>query len=87
MKYQYFNDKFIDLILESMMKSDLYNEEEDKLMNIQTFTLIVDKFNLDTFTENYYIDEFDYNIYFKYVLKKYDKKRHKEIIKKLGDKK
>ena len=71
------NSKVIDNILLSILDSDIYLGDYERLMAIQTLQYVVDKFDLNYFLMSYDVDEEAYNRYFKEIVKKYDKPKHK----------
>ena len=81
------NSKVIDTILLSILDSDLYLGDYERLMAIQTLQYVVDKFDLNYFFDSYNIDKDEYNKYFKYVVKTYHKEKHKEYKKLLKNEK
>ena len=71
------NSKVIDNILLSILDSDIYFGDYERFMAIQTLQYVVDKFDLNYFLRSYDVDEEAYNRYFKEIVKKYDKPKHK----------
>ena len=71
------NSKVIDNILLSILDSDIYLGDYERFMAIQTLQYLVDKFDLNYFLMSYDVDEEAYNRYFKEIVKKYDKPKHK----------
>ncbi|MCX6076454.1 MAG: hypothetical protein NTW78_06145 [Campylobacterales bacterium] len=81
------NSRVIDTILLSILDSDLYLGDYERLMAIQTLQYVVDKFDLNYFFDSYNVDKDEYNKYFKDVVKTYYKEKHKEYKKLLKNEK
>ncbi len=75
------NSRVIDNIILSVMDSHLYLGDYERFIAVQTLQYVVDKFDLNYFINNFDIEEDDYNIYFKEIVKIYDKPKHKEYKK------
>ena len=74
-------DNFIYSVVDKLESFEGYLGEYDRKMDIQTFKMLVDRFELDTYLENLILDEETYNLYFKEIVKKYDKPKHKQMKK------
>lgn len=75
------SDDFIYTVVDSLEVYPHYLSEYERLFEIQTFKMLVDTFDLDTYLNNLILDEETYNLYFKDIVKKYDKPKHKEMKK------
>lgn len=75
------SDDFIYSVVENLESCEGYLSEYDRKLDIQTFKMLVDMFDLDTYLENLILDEITYNLYFEEIVKKYDKPKHKQMKK------
>ena len=79
------NEDFINKIVWSILDSERYEDNYQKYYDLQTFRLVVEKFNVESYLENLTIDRDTYNEYFKDIVKKYDFEKHKEVKKELKE--
>lgn len=78
---------YFDALIEVLEKTDDYLTEEEKYIAIQTLKLVIDKFNLRQYVEEYQINKNDYEKYFKDGVKKYHNGVHKMMKKSFIQKK
>ncbi|WP_129587511.1 hypothetical protein [Malaciobacter canalis] len=71
------NREFIYTVLDCLEKYPYFLNDYEKGIEIQTFKMVVDKFDIDSYLNNLILDEETYNTYFKEVVKKFDKPKHK----------
>jgi len=73
------NFSFLDLIIDSLMLSDNYSDETDRLFDIAMLRLLFMKLDIDTFMDNYDLSKSDYEQYFKEILATTDFFSKKEL--------
>jgi hypothetical protein len=73
------NFSFLDLIIDSLMLSDNYFDETDRLFDIAMLRLLFMKLDIDTFMDNYDLSKSDYEQYFKEILATTDFFSKKEL--------
>ena len=61
-------------------------DDWDYITTYQTLLMLIEKFNLDDFMEDYHFSEDEYNKYFKKITKVYNRELHKEIKKSFKNK-
>lgn len=73
------NFSFLDLIIESLILSDNYLDETDRLFDIAMLRLLFLKLDIDKFMDNYDLSKSDYEQYFKDILATTDFSSKKEL--------
>ena len=73
------NFSFLDLVIDSLMLSDNYFDETDRLFDIAMLRLLFMKLDIDTFMDNYDLSKSDYEQYFKEILATTDFFSKKEL--------
>ena len=77
-----YKTQLLNNVIECMEESeDIYCTDYSKEIGIQSLRLLIDKFNLDNFTDNYEFTQSDYEKYFIEIIKKFDNKSNKDFLK------
>ena len=77
------SEDFVSLMIKNIMSSNHYETKYQRLYDLTTFRLIMEKFDVVSYLDNLILDRETYNEYFKDIVKRYDKKKHKRFIKEL----
>jgi len=64
---------------EELFMEELFMNDWDHITTLQSLHLLIEKFNLDEFMEEYTFTKEEYQKYFKDVTKSYDMSLHKKI--------
>lgn len=73
------NFSFLDVIIDSLMLSDNYLDEKDRLFDIAMLRLLFLKLNIDKYMDDYDLTKSDYEKYFKNILDTTDSSIKKEL--------
>ena len=75
-----YNTDVLNNIIRSIESSShLYTGYIDYITTIQSFRLIIEKFNLEEFIDTYNITEEEYAKFFEEIMKKHNKRLHKIV--------
>jgi len=81
-----YESEFLNLILETIYKSDEFDNEGEKLIAVRTLMLLVNQFSLDEYSANHSFTEDEYKIYYKDILKEYNPRLNKKVKKQFKNK-
>jgi len=74
---------FINNMVVNILSSNHYEDNYQKLYDLSTFRLILEKFNLISYLDNLILNRETYNEYYKNIVKNNDIQKHKKLKKEL----
>ncbi len=81
-----YESEFLNLIIETIYKSEEFDSEGEKLIAIRTLMLLINHFSLDEYSSSHSFTEDQYKIYFRDILKEYNPRLNKKVKKQFKNK-